>query len=1107
MFPSDEPASLSKLKWMFEEQQRFFHFATWQLDIPQKLFYGSQAAFDIFGMNENGPVEDMAMVRLLYPDERERVRQAIREAIEKGVPSGMECRITRTDGEIRWTEWHFSTYFDERGEPAQVFGTIQDITEMKMAEAEHERLVGEIDAQRRQLQALMDAIPAGVFISDQDGKLLHINRYAKEIWGNSLPLPRDWTEYNQYKGRWAGTDQLLQAGEWPASRALTKGETVLGEAIDIERFDGFRGTILNCASPVKDECGNITGSIAINIDITKQSQTEAALRISEGNLRNLFAKSHIGVIISDFSGRVRHSNPAAEQILGYACGELVGVDFSRFTYADDLEIEMPLICELKDGKRDHYVTEKRYIRKNGEIIWVRVTGTMMQDANNGPQGIVLIEDINERKRNEEQIKRQNATLKTINRIHEQSLTCHSSDELLEACMEIIEEVTESPIVYIGEVKRARGEGEGLPCRRWCRMRCESGQIRSSSHFPDGSLIADIILTAKPVRLNEMSARRSRENAHISAFMGIPVKEKSRLVGVLAVANRPGGYTPALQELLESLAPAIILSLLKKRGEETALENEQLMRTIMESAADFLFVKDRDSRVVMINQAYGRTFGVEIGDVIGKNDYELYSDAELAREVIENDRHVMRTGKTLVCQEAALTADGYRTFQLSKVPWVDTRGRVMGILGIAHDVTELKTAKDSLEQMVASMQHSKETIEILYETTERLLNAQAPRGEITALCGKVMKFLDCHVFFNYLTEGSHEVMRLNACAGVSEQQNAALEFLPIGEAICGCVVRYQCRIVSECIQTSDDPRTELMKSMGIRAYACHPLMMDGKALGSLGFGTRSRDRFNDEELLLMKTVAESVAVAISRKQNEETLIRQAEELKTADRYKNAFLGTLSHELRNPLATISMGLSLLEATQDREQQEKTIEIMNRQITQLGNLVDDLLNLTRITQNKIVLKKERLELSSLACTVAEDYHPQFREKNIHLDCGVPHRAVYVEADPVRVKQIVGNVVMNALKFTDTGGAVRLSVSAQNGSALIQVKDTGRGIDPALLKIIFEPFMQADDTIDRKNGGLGLGLSIVKGIAELHGGSVSAVSAGHGKGSEFTICLPMAQ
>ncbi len=399
------------------------------------------------------------------------------------------------------------------------------------------------------------------------------------------------------------------------------------------------------------------------------------------------------------------------------------------------------------------------------------------------------------------------------------------------------------------------------------------------------------------------------------------------------------------------------------------------------------------------------------------------------------------------------------------------------------------------------------LHLLYETTGTILSSATPRVDIARQCSKIMKFLGCHVYFNYLLEGSGTVMHLNACEGITEQQRRDMEYLPLGKAVCGCAARDGITMVAENIQSTEDARTALVKAFGIRAYACHPLMANGKIIGTLSFGTRSKDSFEEKELMLMKTVAENVSVAIGRKLNEEELIKQAEELRMADHNKNVFLGALSHELRNPLASITAGLSLLEVSQAYEQKEKAKEIMKRQTKQLSSLVDDLLDMTRITCNKIELKKERMELNTIAASVADDHKPMFDKKRILLEKDIETDPIYIDADPVRVKQILSNLVHNSLKFTNPGGRVILSVCTNQAQAMIRVKDNGKGFDPKFLPNLFEPFKQADQSLDRQNGGLGLGLSIVKGIAQLHGGSVQAVSEGIGKGSEFTICLPVCQ
>lgn len=235
---------------------------------------------------------------------------------------------------------------------------------------------------------------------------------------------------------------------------------------------------------------------------------------------------------------------------------------------------------------------------------------------------------------------------------------------------------------------------------------------------------------------------------------------------------------------------------------------------------------------------------------------------------------------------------------------------------------------------------------------------------------------------------------------------------------------------------------------------------------------------------------------------------AEIFKKENNRKNEFISILSHELRNPLTSIMMGISLMECIPpDGEQVLQVRDIIKRQTTQLSRLVDDLLDITRITQNKIILKKERIELNRLIYQAVEDNKIQFSKKNVELAVELSTEPLYFEADPARLTQVIGNLLNNAAKFTSKGDKTTVIVKrdVHTWEAVITVLDTGLGIQPDLLPNLFEPFMQAERFLDRSRGGLGLGLSIVKGMVELHGGKVTVHSEGLGCGAKFIIRLPV--
>jgi PAS domain S-box-containing protein len=245
----------------------------------------------------------------------------------------------------------------------------------------------------------------------------------------------------------------------------------------------------------------------------------------------------------------------------------------------------------------------------------------------------------------------------------------------------------------------------------------------------------------------------------------------------------------------------------------------------------------------------------------------------------------------------------------------------------------------------------------------------------------------------------------------------------------------------------------------------------------------------------------------RKRAQEDLRRLAAELAESDRRKTEFLATLAHELRNPLAPISNGLQLMRlAASKPEAQEKAREMMERQLRQLVRLVDDLLDVARITSGKVELKKERIALQSALTAAVESSMPAITAAGHSLSVQVPDVPLEVIADPVRLCQVVSNLLNNAAKYTPAGGRITLSARQEAAQAVVCVEDTGNGIAAEALPHVFEMFTQSGRDRSRSQGGLGIGLALVRRLVELHGGSVSADSAGPGLGSRFALRLPLA-
>jgi PAS domain S-box-containing protein len=242
-------------------------------------------------------------------------------------------------------------------------------------------------------------------------------------------------------------------------------------------------------------------------------------------------------------------------------------------------------------------------------------------------------------------------------------------------------------------------------------------------------------------------------------------------------------------------------------------------------------------------------------------------------------------------------------------------------------------------------------------------------------------------------------------------------------------------------------------------------------------------------------------------------RQAEEdLRSANRAKDEFLTMLAHELRNPLAPLSTSIQILRLGAGGPAREQALDMMGRQLRHLTRLVDDLLDVSRLVRGKVRLQPERLDLARLVRTTVEDRRPALDQAGLALTLDVPGPPVWVQGDPTRLAQVLTNLLDNAVKFTDRGGSVHLRLAAdrepgpRNGErAVLTISDTGIGIEPDVLPRLFQTFAQADRSLARTRGGLGLGLSVVKSLIDLHGGEVRVHSPGPGQGAEFTILLPL--
>ncbi|MGN6665926.1 MAG: sensor histidine kinase [Trinickia sp.] len=328
--------------------------------------------------------------------------------------------------------------------------------------------------------------------------------------------------------------------------------------------------------------------------------------------------------------------------------------------------------------------------------------------------------------------------------------------------------------------------------------------------------------------------------------------------------------------------------------------------------------------------------------------------------------------------------------------------------------------------------------------------------------------------------------------------------------CGATLRTKVRVIApdiECFPNVDPCELSMFRRSGIRSMQSTPLLSrSGALLGVISTHWKQTWQPSERRLRLLDIVARQAADLIERTSAEEALRVRAQQLVEADRRKDEFLATLAHELRNPLAPIQNGLAVLKIGK-AEALPLVLPIMERQLAHMVRLIDDLLDVSRVSRGLIVLKRERVMLQSVIQSAVETSRPLLDAQAHRFDIALPAQAVWLDADATRVAQVISNVLNNAAKYTPRGGRIELAARSSGDQVVVRVSDTGIGIPKAMLSNIFEMFAQAEQSMDRAQGGLGLGLSLAKRLVEMHAGSIEALSEGPGQGSTFVIRLPIAK
>jgi PAS domain S-box-containing protein len=544
-------------------------------------------------------------------------------------------------------------------------------------------------------------------------------------------------------------------------------------------------------------------------------------------------------------------------------------------------------------------------------------------------------------------------------------------------------------------------------------------------------------------------------------VGVPVVllsaragEESRVEGMQAGADDYLVKPFSARELLARVSAHLQMARLRREANDSLRASEQRFHSFMSNSPTADFIKDAAGRYVFVNRTVERQFGRPLAEWVGRTDFDLLPPDE-ARLIRRNDLAVLASKTMTRFEEVTTGPDGPLHYLSFKFPLQDRDGEWL-LAGMSLDVTEQKRAEQQLAEAHQFLQSSLDALSSHIAVLDE-------NGVILAVNDAWRRFADENQFTG------HDY-------GVGADYLQACDPHP-----------------GECVEP------EMVAGLkGVLAgrmpyfefeYPCH------SPTERRWFVMRAT-RFKAPGPVRVVVAHEDVT---KRKLAEDAL-------KEADRRKDEFLATLAHELRNPLAPVRNAVQVLRLRGPNDPQLRWgRDVIDRQVEHLTRLIDDLLDISRITRNKLELRMQRVGLAEVINGAVESSRPTVEQCGHELTVSLTPEPLDLNGDLVRLAQVFQNLLTNAAKYTERGGRIRLTAEREASDVVVRVRDTGVGIPPEKLPRLFEMFFQVDRTLERSQGGLGIGLSLVRRLVEMHGGTVEARSEGVGRGSEFTVRLPI--